>query len=103
MPRILSWPVRVESGRLVTVDADSDDAQAQHVAVLLATRERERVAVPVYGTPESVGVRDYDEQAVLAAAGRWCPDAEIVDIDAALSLQEHRRLDVTVAVRRRNG
>lgn len=101
MPRILSWPVRVEAGRLATVDADSDDAQVEHVAVLLATRERERVAVPVYGTPESVGVRDFDEQAVLAAAGRWCPDAEIVDIDAALSVQEKRRLDVTVGVRRR--
>lgn len=101
MPSILSFPVMVEAGRFVTVDADSDDAQAQHVAVLLATRERERVAVPEYGTPESVGVRDYDEQAVLAAADRWCPDAEIVDIDSALSLQETRRMDVTVGVRRR--
>lgn len=101
MPSILSWPVTVEAGRFVTVDADSDDAQVQHVTVLLATREGERVAVPAYGTPESVGVRDYDEQAVLAAADRWCPEAEIVDIDSAMSVQQTRQLDVTVGVRRR--
>jgi hypothetical protein len=98
---MLAWPVRVENGRLVTITYGGADEQVQHVGVLLLTQPGERVAVPDYGTPESVGERDYDEQAVLAAADRWCKKAEIVSLDAALSAQETRQLDVTLSVRRR--
>lgn len=101
MAEMLAWPVRVEAGRLATVPYGSVDEQSQHVAVLLATRPGERVAVPGYGTPDPVGVRAYDAEAVLAAAARWCPHAEVVSLDAALDAVDTRRLDVAVAVRRR--
>lgn len=101
MSRIYAWPMRVTAGRLVTIDARSAEAQRQHVAVLLTTRPGERVVVPAYGTPDPVGVRDYDVQAVEAAADRWCPEARIDGIDAALDVQDHRRMDVTVRVERR--
>lgn len=101
MPQILAWPLRLQAGRIATVDSESDEAQAQHVAVLLSTRPGERVAVPNYGTPDQVGVREYDEQAIGAAMDRWCPDAVLVDLDAALDAQESRTVTVDVRVARR--
>jgi hypothetical protein len=49
----LAWPPRVGvTGRLATVDAGSREEVLQSAALLLSTRQGERIAQPDYGRPE---------------------------------------------------
>lgn len=102
MADTLAWPVHVEAGRIATVPYRSDDLELQNVLVLMATTPGERIAGDLtYGTPDQVGAREYDEQAVISAAEQWCRRAEIVDLEAVMASDDVRRIDVRAAVRRR--
>lgn len=102
MSKILAWPVTVDAaGRLATVPAGSD-AHAQQAADILAlTRPGHRPAKPDMGTPDPVGQRDYDTAALQAAADRWAPFAEIVDVVRTDDGNPAATVEVTARVRAR--
>lgn len=56
--RLLAHPFRLErNGAVATVEDDTDDANAQAIAVLALTRKGERVLVPRFGLTDPLFAR----------------------------------------------
>lgn len=79
---MLAHPFRIQgNGRAATVDDDSDEADAQQIAMLLLTRRGERPLVPEYGTVDptfdTAGTDPGDIAASIAAFG---PAVDVTDV-----------------------
>lgn len=78
MARVLAFPVHVDStGRIATVEQDSEADIAQQLAMLILTRPDERPLTPGYGTPDPA-FTGFDPQLLAASAEEFGP---AVDID----------------------
>lgn len=82
----LAWPARVEAGRFVTVEQDTEAEITQCVRVLFATRIGERVELPGFGVRDSTFAQTVDTLDLVAAVARWEPraSAEITEGFAAI-------------------
>lgn len=81
MPARLHLPLRVSpAGPLATTEQDSPTEVAQSVALLLATRPRERRSVSAYGTPDPL-FTGLDPDTVTATITQWEPRADPALID----------------------
>jgi hypothetical protein len=78
--RVLAFPFRLDrTGRIATVEQDSEDDIAQQLAMLILTRPEERPLTPGYGTPDPA-FEGFDPLLLAAAAEEFGPDVEIEDI-----------------------
>lgn len=80
MGRILSHPFRLlPDGSAATVEQDTDEANAEQLAVLLLTRPGERDLAPGYGVsdPAFAGV---DPSEVVAAVNAFGPDVTVTAV-----------------------
>jgi hypothetical protein len=56
MALVFAHPFSIVGGHIATVESESDQGQAQEIAVLCSTRRGERALVPDYGISDPVGV-----------------------------------------------
>lgn len=79
----MSYPFRIGGGGAVaTVEQNSDDADAEQLAILILTRTGERGLVPEFGLrdPAFAGI---DASELAGAVSRWGPPVRLTDIAAA--------------------
>lgn len=82
MPQHLTLPIAVTgSGRLATVEQDSEADVAQSVALLIETRPGERRAEPGYGVPDPL-FGGIDVAQVTEAILNWEDRADLVFAEA---------------------
>jgi phage baseplate assembly protein W len=83
----LSLPLAVvRSGRMATVPADSPQALAQSVALLLDTRPGERRSVKEYGLPNGLFSNEgADPAQIRSVVQQWEPDTSVGAIDNAVT------------------
>jgi hypothetical protein len=78
--QILSVPFRLTpNGAAATVDQDSDEADAEQIGVLIATRIGERRDAPGFGIPNPVFV-GVDPGAITNGVALYGPPVQIDDI-----------------------
>lgn len=78
--RCISHPFRLgPTGRVVTVDQDSDQFVAEQIAVLLTTRPGERALEPSFGLPDPA-FDGIDPSLVQAAVTAFVPSAQVSDV-----------------------
>jgi phage baseplate assembly protein W len=79
---ILSHPFRLAgNGSIATAEQDSDEANAEQLAVLILTRIGERPMVPGFGiTDPTFGTLDRSE--VAAGVAAYGPDVNVTDVRA---------------------
>lgn len=78
--RLLAFPFRVDAtGRIASVERDSDDDLQQRLAMLVLTRTGERPLTPGFGMPDPAG-EGFDPQLLAAAAVEYGPDVDLDDI-----------------------
>jgi phage baseplate assembly protein W len=87
-------------GTFQTVTEDSDAEVVQNVAVILRTREGERMATPEFGTsdPTFVGL---DPAALLPVVERYEPRADLLIVQQAITAAGVQTNDISV--RRQEG
>lgn len=90
-------------GSAEVVEQNSHDEIAQCVAVLLKTRQGERIEVPAYGIPDQTFVSETQVPigAIEAAVEQWEPRAE-VEVSTRPSFSDDNARDMRVAVRVRS-
>lgn len=81
MARLLAFPFRVApNGSAVTVEAETDEAYRQELAMLLATRPGERPLAPEYGIDDPA-FGELDEAQVIAAVEAFGPPVVIEAVE----------------------
>ena len=96
MARLLAFPFRVApNGSAATVEADTDDAYAQELAILLGTRLGERPLAPEYGVDDAT-FGELDEAQVVAAVEAFMPDTAVRVLDVETDYPDDRTADVLV-------
>lgn len=82
MARILSHPFRLApDGRIATVEQDTDQANAEQLAVLIMTRRGERPLVPTFGITDPV-FAELDRAELEGAIETFGPPVRITGVDA---------------------
>jgi hypothetical protein len=93
--RMLAHPFRVSAnGTAATVEQNSDDGNAQELAVLILTRTGERPLVPQFGIADPT-FRGFEPSELTAAVSMYGPPVEITNV-AVRQDGPHRQL-VSVA------
>lgn len=96
MARILSHPFRLTlAGTVATVDQDTEQADAEQLAVLALTRVGERELVPAFGMTEPV-FADFDVADFVAGVATYGPPVDIVNVSTSPVGDAGRELLVTV-------
>jgi hypothetical protein len=81
MARVLSFPFRLAAnGSVVTVEQDTEQANAEELGTLLGTLLGERPLVPDYGVDDST-FGELDEGAVVAAVELFGPPVTIESVE----------------------
>lgn len=92
----IALPIRVGgNGGFVTVAEDSAQEIVQNVAVLLRTREGERLATPEFGTPDPV-FTGLDAEAALALIATTEPRATVEVVRQVLDRDGRQVTDLDV-------
>lgn len=101
MTRVIAHPVaRDAAGRLLTVPAGSQAHAEQAINVLTGTTPRGRyVAKPSFGVGDPVGRTVADADDIRAAAARWLPFVEVLDVSQQADTNDPAVLHVTVTSR----
>lgn len=76
----LAYPFRIEGGRAVQVEQDSEDDVRSAVEVLMRTRFGQRRDLPSYGTPDltfTMGLQEEDLEVIRDLITQWEPRAEV--------------------------
>ncbi len=82
MPSTLKMPLTVRpDGSLATLVQDSTDDITQAVAIVLATTQGERAALPAFGIPSQIGRVGLDEVGITDALNIWEPRATDFTLD----------------------
>lgn len=94
MARVLSHPFRLSlNGSAVTVEQDSDAADAELIAVLALTRRGERPLVPGFGlTDPAFG--GFTPGELAAAVAVYGPTRTITDVTVAFDSDTEQRVEV---------
>lgn len=94
--RILSHPFRLNlAGTVATVDQDTEQADAEQLAVLALTRVGERPLVPAFGMTEPT-FATFDVADFAAGVATFGPPVDIVNVTATPAGDSGRELLVTV-------
>lgn len=95
MARILSHPFRLgPGGTAVTVDQNSDEADAEQLAVLILTRRGERVLATDYGL-EDPAFRGVHPSEIVGQVARWGPPVRLTGVTADPVDDRHTAVRVT--------
>lgn len=79
--QILAHPFRLVAGRIATVDAGTDEAITQGIAVLVTTRRGERTMVPAFGITDPA-FRGIDVAEINAGLAMFGPPVSVTAVDA---------------------
>lgn len=97
MARILSHPFRLgRSGQAVTVEQDTDEANAEQLAVLVLTRLGERTLVPTFGIPDPT-FGELDAGALTAAVELHGPPVSIEQLEVRYPSETTQEVTVAYA------
>lgn len=97
MARILSHPFRLgRTGEAVTVEQDTDPANAEQLAVLVLTRLGERTLVPSFGIPDPA-FGELDRGALAAAVELHGPPVSIEALEVAYPTETTQEVTVAFA------
>ena len=78
---LLSVPFRLNpSGTIATVDSDSEQADAEQLGVLIATKQGERELAPGFGMPDMTG-RGFNTAALVAGVAAYGPAVTVEKVD----------------------
>lgn len=95
MSEILAYPFRILPGGIVaTVDQNTDEANGQQIAVLVATRRGERQLVPSFGIDDPA-FGQLKREDIVAGIELYGPPVAIRDI--TVGPIRRSRMDVQVA------
>lgn len=95
MTHILAHPFRITPGETVaTVEADTDAAYAQHLAVLISTSLGERTLVPAFGLPDPA-FRGLRREELQARVELWGPPVSIVGVASEPIAGGQQQVEVT--------
>ncbi len=80
MSQILSHPFRVGgNGSIATVDQNSDQANAEQIAILVLTEIGERPLIPGFGITDPT-FSSLDPAEVAAGLTAYGPDVQVIDV-----------------------
>lgn len=93
MSAILSHPFRIVGGVAATVEQATDEANAEQLAVLLATRRGERVLVPTFGITDPT-FDEVDPVEVAVAVDVFGPPVTIEAVETRYTGPTTQEVDV---------
>lgn len=81
MARVFSYPFRLTpAGAIATVEADTDEAHREELAVAILTRRGERSVVPEFGLPDPA-FDAFDGAELVAHVEAFGPPVEVLDVE----------------------
>lgn len=81
--QILSHPFRLDgNGSIASVEAESDEGEAEQIAVLALTLLGERPLVPGFGIPDPAFASAYPSGALVAGLATYGPPVRVQSVEA---------------------
>ena len=95
MARVLSYPFRLwPNGVAVTVEQDTEEADAEQIAVLALTRIGERTLVPGFGITDPVHV-GFPTTELAAQIAEWGPPVRLREVAIIATTDSTQTVEVT--------